>query len=444
MTSYNPLKNLLKLCQPVKKTRPMSERHVGTAPENVINDENLSSLHIEKIDKDDSSITLIKESIYGNEFLRVLLDEKRLKLVTDAMYLQSYAANANILTENEPGHQLFVSESGYFEVLKGGLTVKRFSSKEVFGELGVLYNCKRQATVRATTPAEVWVLDRQTFQKIMIYSDYQEHEEYVKFLSTVPGLQQLSSGVLFKLSELLEKEFFPSGNVIIRQGDYGDKFYIIRAGHVTVTKRFQNENGTSDLFDVSMGILSAGCFFGELALTKADCRQATVIAQAPGVECLTLERQAFEKYVGSLSKLVNKMYDVKLNDFSKILPTIKKDYTKHSLKDLTPIGILGVGGMASIHLVQSKKDRTKTYALKRIKKRSVELSKEREHIFNEKNVLFSCDTKFICQLYETYKDSKYLYFILEPCLGGDIWTLLNEEEYLDEKSSKFVVACVRS
>lgn len=57
----------------------------------------------------------------------------------------------------------------------------------------------------ATTPAKVWILDRQTFQKIMIYSDYQEHEEYVKFLSTVPGLQQLSSSVLFKLSELLEK-----------------------------------------------------------------------------------------------------------------------------------------------------------------------------------------------------------------------------------------------
>lgn len=37
----------------MQKTRPMSERHVGTTPENVINDENLSSMHIEKIDKDD-------------------------------------------------------------------------------------------------------------------------------------------------------------------------------------------------------------------------------------------------------------------------------------------------------------------------------------------------------------------------------------------------------
>lgn len=71
----------------------------------------------------------------------------------------------------------------------------------------------------------------------------------------------------------------------MRQGDHGDKFYIIRGGTVIITKR--TTEGGPDKFQKE---LSRGDFFGEHALLKADRRLATVTAKEPGVECLTMER----------------------------------------------------------------------------------------------------------------------------------------------------------
>lgn len=80
------------------------------------------------------------------------------------------------------------------------------------------------------------------------------------------------------------QEFFSAGTVVVRQGDRGDKFYIIRGGEVVVTKR--EEDGS----ERRVGSLGRGNYFGEQALLHEDRRLATVTAMPPGVECLTLER----------------------------------------------------------------------------------------------------------------------------------------------------------
>lgn len=83
---------------------------------------------------------------------------------------------------------------------------------------------------------------------------------------------------------LLWQEFFSAGTAVVRQGDRGDKFYIIRGGTVVVSKR--EEDGG----DRRVGSLGRGQYFGEQALLHEDRRLATVTAMPPGVECLTLER----------------------------------------------------------------------------------------------------------------------------------------------------------
>ncbi len=68
-----------------------------------------------------------------------------------------------------------------------------------------------------------------------------EREENIKFLSSVSVLKDLPLIVLNKISDLLKREYFPAGSTIIRQGDPGDKFYIIRSGSVNVIKRDAND-----------------------------------------------------------------------------------------------------------------------------------------------------------------------------------------------------------
>lgn len=93
------------------------------------------------------------------------------------------------------------------------------------------------------------------------------------------------------------QEFFSAGTPVVRQGDRGDKFYIIRGGTVVVTKR------EGDGVDRRVGVLRRGEFFGEQALLHEVRRLATVTAQPPGVECLTLERG-----------LVNSLFSISKNN----------------------------------------------------------------------------------------------------------------------------------
>lgn len=152
-------------------------------------------------------------------------------------------------------------------------------------------------------------------------------------------------------------------------------------------------------------------------------------------------------------------------------PVIEYDHVQ--LSDLEIIGTLGVGGFGRVELVQfNKKD---TFALKILKKCDVASQGQIEHAYSEKEIMSSCDSPFIVKydgnlivtcsfpylavlpssqcltyvlasslirLYKTYRNRKYLYFLMEVCLGGDVWTQLQTTKFFEEKTAKFVSACV--
>jgi putative ABC transport system ATP-binding protein len=93
-------------------------------------------------------------------------------------------------------------------------------------------------------------------------------------------------------------EVYPPGEVIIRQGDSGDKFYLIRRGEVRVIKDGKQQLG-----------LGKGEFFGDRALVTGEPRNATV--QAVGeVELYTVSRDTFEKFLAVCKPFINLVLDV--------------------------------------------------------------------------------------------------------------------------------------
>lgn len=71
--------------------------------------------------------------------------------------------------------------------------------------LGILYKAKRFASIRTTTKAKVWALERRTFQKIVMNTVNQEREQNIKFLKSVSVLNDLSMDVLHKIVDLLKR-----------------------------------------------------------------------------------------------------------------------------------------------------------------------------------------------------------------------------------------------
>lgn len=346
------------------------------------------------------------------------------------MFLEEVHENEVIIHEGDKGSQMYISASGVYTVLiknRKGIT---FRDHRVFGELAILYKAKRMATIKALTSGKVWVIHRHVYQKIIVDNAKKHEDELRSFLNNVPNVNNLSEENLKIMTQILKTEFFAPDAVIVQEGDVGDKFYIIHAGNVTVTKEMVGK----------VADLERGSFFGEKALLQSDRRQATVTAKEPGVECLTLTRNQFLEY-----------FDYSDFEVKSKTPTVgfeiipeNKDYQNLEIDQFIKIKTLGVGGFGRVELIQHNTRKDQIFALKYLKKVDVVQQEQVSHAYNEKDIQIKCNSMFIVQLYRTFKDNKYLYFLMEPCMGGDLWTLLQREKSrcLKEPAAKFYSACV--
>jgi len=105
------------------------------------------------------------------------------------------------------------------------------------------------------------------------------------FLRRCPIFKDSTPSILADTAGKMRSEKHPAGTDVIRQGEVGDKFYIIRSGKADIIKEV---DGTEEV----RGRLGVGAFFGELALLKDEPRSATVRA-VEDLEVLTLSKEIF-------------------------------------------------------------------------------------------------------------------------------------------------------
>ncbi|CAO3590048.1 unnamed protein product [Absidia cylindrospora] len=223
---------------------------------------------------------------------------------------EKHVANGDtIIEQGAVGDYFYIVESGTFDCfIKQNnsveqLKVVNYEAGGSFGELALMYNAPRAATIIATSPSVVWALDRITFRTILMEHTSRKRRMYESFLEEVPLLMSLKSYERHKIADALESVYYDDGQTVIKQGDVGDQFYIIESGDAVFYKL--DKNGEQQEVNRS----SRGGYFGELALLNDSPRAATVVASGGRLKCATLGKKAFTRLLGPVHAILTRNSD---------------------------------------------------------------------------------------------------------------------------------------
>ena len=124
----------------------------------------------------------------------------------------------------------------------------------------------------------------------------------IEFLKRCPIFATATPAALAEVAGRMVRERFPPGAPILRQGEEGDKFYVIRDGSVDVVRE---ADGASSV----VGTLRSGDFFGEVALLSGGKRNATVVPASP-TTAYSLKKSDFLAALSASPTLDQELRDV--------------------------------------------------------------------------------------------------------------------------------------
>lgn len=252
--------------------------------------------------KTDEQRTRLSDSV-KNILLFRALDPEQMNEILDAMFEKKVKPDDTIIRQGDDGDNFYVIESGIYNALVGedNKHVHTYENRGSFGELALLYNMPRAATIRAVTEGQLWALDRQTFRRILLKSAFRKRKMYETLINSVPMLKTLQNYERMNLADALVPKTYAAGELIIKQGDAADGMYFIEEGKVSI--KIHQVTGETEISK-----LEKGQYFGELALVTHRPRAASAYAQ-DNVKVAFIDVDAFERLLGPCMDLMKRNID---------------------------------------------------------------------------------------------------------------------------------------
>ncbi|XP_064653243.1 cAMP-dependent protein kinase type II regulatory subunit-like [Lineus longissimus] len=242
--------------------------------------------------KTDDQRERLLEAVGGILLFRSL-DPDQMQDVLDAMFEKRATPGEHVIEQGDDGDNFYVIDQGTYDVL---VTVngeqKRvhvFEDQGSFGELALMYNMPRSATVVAKTKGVLWAMTRNSFRTIVLKAAFKKRKMYESLLEGVPMLKHLDQYERMNLADALTPRIYQDC-IILKEGDDADGMYFIEDGNVKITI-------TKDGKEAEVARSGKGKYFGEMALVENKPRSANVYAVGK-VKLAFLEVESFERLLG--------------------------------------------------------------------------------------------------------------------------------------------------
>ena len=259
-------------------------------------------------EKSNEQIAFLQQAMDGVMFLKNL-DEEEKSVILKAMFQKRVKEKDVVIQQGQDGDNFYIIESGIFSVSLSEAddqseVINTLRDKGWFGELALLYNCPRSATVTADSDGILWGLDQATFKHIVVGAYAQRRSQFENLLHGVPMLQKLTTSERLNLVDALDIRSYGQNDVIIKQGDDAYELFFIMEGTVEIRIKDDKEDD-----EKAVATAGPGQYFGEVALVMKTERVATVTAKSK-VKCAVLHVEAFERLLGPCVDVMERNLDV--------------------------------------------------------------------------------------------------------------------------------------
>ena len=230
-------------------------------------------------------------------------EPEQIQEILDAMFERKVQKGDEVITQGDDGDNFYVIELGKYDVVINiGVgerkKVHTFNDSGSFGELALMYNCPRNATIIAQSEGILWALDQGVFRRIVVGAAARKRRSYESLLEGVPMLSELTEYERANLADALESTSFDNNECIIQQGDSADCMYFVEDGFVRIVLGRGAESK-------EISVLKKGDYFGEMALVMNQPRSASVYAKG-NAKCAKLDVGAFERLLGPCMEIMKR------------------------------------------------------------------------------------------------------------------------------------------
>ena len=197
-----------------------------------------------------------------------------------------------LFQQGDNASSYFIVDHGSLEIIINNDVKRVVKEGEGFGELALIFNAPRSASVRAAEKCGLWAIDRNTFRKAVEEMSSKQCKENRKFMENVNFFQNLTVEQKDSIASVLTTQKFKKGEYIVVEGDPASSFYVIKSGEVAVLKG-----------DKEIRKMEKGDSFGEQALYYNTVRSCSVRADGE-VRCLALGREVLTKILGAQIQVI--------------------------------------------------------------------------------------------------------------------------------------------
>lgn len=260
------------------------------------------------------------------------LDRDAFAALALAVELRWVSAGEVVVEEGQPGDSMFIVAQGVVDVRHAGKVVAVMPEGSFFGEMALLGDAPRLATVSATRNGLLFEVQRARLQQIVaarpavgkVIDAFCRDRLLANVLRASPVFRPLSERERSAIREQFVRHTLQPGQVALTQGERGRGFHVILRGKCDALH--QTEKG-----EVPLRQMREGEVFGEISLLLDGPCTATVRA-ASFCEVLELPRDAFRAHVlanAEVRAMIEKIADERLARTAEVLERpqrVLKDY----------------------------------------------------------------------------------------------------------------------